>query len=226
MAYVRKTETLVTEMRDKVRAMKNQAVKAYESSSVDSTSSIYPSMRRAVETSAWKEAPDLKDKMPDSWCAHVDNVYAQFFDGDGRRYFTTSLQTVETTRIKVPATKNGSYYRFEVKITDADCDDTLRAWLSDERKRKEARDTVEQQYNTIEQQLMAFMAGQASLNSAVKDMPEIELYVPETYMRKLREPNERREKKDVQPSLVEEIGIDRDAFAAAAIAHRIATAAQ
>lgn len=223
MAYVRKTDTLVTEMRDRVRDMKRKAVSMYDSQRVEEGSAVYSSMRDAVETSAWSEAPEFRGKLPKAWCKEVDSASVRFVDDTGRRYFSTNVNFPEHSKLVVP-NKPDRYYSYEVEVRDVHCNEHLKQWLADEKTRNEARTAVEGQYNTIEQQLMAFMAGQASLNSAIKDMPEIELYVPEKYLAKLREPNEKREKKNEQPSLIDEIGIDRDAFAAAAIAHRITTA--
>lgn len=224
MAYVRKTDTLVTEMRDRVREMRNKAVSVYDSQRIEEGSAVYSFMRDAVETAAWSEAPEFRGKLPDSWCKHVDNVRARFVDGLEVIYFDTHVNFPDTNKLKVPPKQDRYSYTYEVKVKHEHCGDQLKQWLADEKTRKQQRDAVEAQYNTIESQLMQYMAGQASLNSAVKDMPEIELYVPQKYLTKLNEPNEKREKKSQQLSLVDEIGIDRDAFAAAAIAHRITSA--
>ena len=68
------------------------------------------------------------------------------------------------------------------------------------------------------------MDQQASLNSALKDMPEIELYIPLRYMVKIREQAEPRASK--KANVADELNIDTDALASIAIAHRMATATQ
>jgi hypothetical protein len=54
----------------------------------------------------------------------------------------------------------------------------------------------------------------------LKDMPEFEMYVPQKYMNKFHEEVEPRAKKQ-QHSVADEIGIDRNAIAAIAIANRV-----
>jgi len=221
MAYVRKTDTLVTEMRDRVREMRNKAIAPYATGSIDTSSPVYSMVQDAVETYAWSDAPHLKNQMPEKWTTVIDSARCQFQDAEGKRI--SNVHVNFSTKVRIPA-QSERYYTYEAKIKPEHCSDALKQWLADEGKRKEQHDAVDHQYNQIESQLMQYMAGQASLNSAIKDMPEIELYVPEKYLTKLHAPNEKREKKAQQLSLADEIGIDRDVFAAAAIAHRITSA--
>ena len=69
------------------------------------------------------------------------------------------------------------------------------------------------------------MQQHASLNTAIKEMPEIEHYVPVEYIEKLHAPSMPRGKTAPRPekTTVEELGIDRDALTSAAVAHQIAS---
>ena len=223
MAYVRKTDTLVTEMRDHVRRMARKAMAPYESGNIDATSPVFDAVVEAVETYAWHKAPHLKSQMPDEWTKQIEDCRVEFQDASGRRLSATHVSFGKKVRIPQHAER---YYTYEAKLKPDHCNEQLTQWLAAEATRKQNRDAVEQQYRTIESQLMAFMQGQASLNSALKEMPEIEMYVPEEYMRKYREVAAPRAKKEQQQTRVDELGIDRDVFAAAAIAHRIASAAE
>ena len=224
MAYVRKTQTLVDEMTAKVRAMSSQAIKPYDSSNLDESSPVFDSIRAAVSNSAWSDAPELKDKMPDKWTDTVDNVHVKFVDENDSTKYSTYIECGEHKKIRIPSGINRGYYRYESTVKDEHCDETLKAWLIGEEERKTKREEIQKQYNTIERQIKQFMEGQASLNAAVKEMPELEMYVPDSYLAKPHEKTERRKKAESETSSVDEIGIDRDVFAAAAIAHRIATA--
>ena len=226
MAYVRKTEKLVTEMRDQVRRMATKAVEPYKNGNVDSTHPLYASLKEATEKSAWDKAPDLREKMPIEWCTVVDSAGIKIYDDAGKRLFTTYIQTRDDDRIKVPTTNRSSYYRYEAEVYPRHCSEALKQWISQQEAREVQLRVVQDQYHTIESQLMAFMSGQASLNSALKEMPELEMYVPHEFMVKYRQADEPREKKPRQNALLQDVAIDRDVFAAAAIAHRIATAAE
>lgn len=226
MAYVRKTETLVTEMRDVVRSMGRKAVQPYESQNIEDGNPIFQSLRTAISDAAWSLAPELRDKMPEKWTKNVDKVYARFVDANGEKTYGTYLETGEHNKVKVPQDDTSSYYRYDVDVKAEHCNEQLTQWLSEEGDREKKREEVTKQYATIERQLKAFMEQHASLNAAIKEMPEIEMYVPAQYLAKLAEPSPKRSKKTQDQTNVEEIGIDRDVFASAAIAHRIATAAE
>jgi hypothetical protein len=226
MAYVRKTETLVTEMVHKVKEMATRAKRPYQSESINSTHPMYEHVKQAAEKSAWDKAPELQDKMPIEWCTVIEHATVGIYDDAGNKLFSTSVETREDDRMKVPTTRNSSYYRYSAEVHPRHCSPALSNWINEQKTREERLRQVRTQYDTIEQQLKSFMSGQASLNSALKEMPELEMYVPYEYMEKYRKVDEPRSKKPRQNALLEEVGIDRDVFAAAAIAHRIATAAE
>lgn len=226
MSYVRKTDKLVTEMRDQVRRMARKAMEPYQNGNVDSTHPMYAHLKDATEKSAWDKAPELQDKMPLDWCTVVDSAGVKVYDDAGNRLFTTYIQTRDDDRMKVPTTNRSSYYRYDAEVHPRHCSEALKQWISQQKDREAQLTQVRSQYDTIESQLMAFMSGQASLNSALKEMPELEMYVPHEFMVKYRQVDEPRAKKPRQNALLDDVGIDRDVFAAAAIAHRIATAAE
>lgn len=221
MAYVRKTDTLVQEINRAVHDMKDAALTKFLSSAIEYGTPTFDAAVESVTNAVFRDAPELKGKLPESWYKSHEAVTVHFKKDDGDLMFTTRLETPRSAGIKLPKVVDSRYYSVEVEVSYSECTNELKTWLDDENNRNIKRGEIAEQYRAVSEQLTAFMGQHASLNAAIKEMPEIEMYVPEIYIRKLREPSAKRAKKTEQPSVVEELGIDRDALATMAIAHRI-----
>ena len=99
------------------------------------------------------------------------------------------------------------------------------AWFKGGKSNESLKKATEDKFNKVEAQLKSFMEQHASLNTAIKEMPEIEHYVPTEYIEKLHAPSVPRSKTAPRPdkTTVEDLGIDRDALTSAAVAHQIAS---
>ena len=223
MAYVRKTDMLVDDIKGKVRNMKEKALTAFQSNSIESGTPLFDAAVESAVNAAFRGAKDLQDKLPSSWYKEYDRVEIKFKADAGEHLFQTTITAPDHKPIKLPFSPhvNSKYYCPEIEVHRSECTELLKTWLDEANNRNTERGVIAEQYRTIEEQLRAFMNEHASLNSAVKEMPEIEMYVPEKYLAKLREATAPRTKKSAQPSNVADIGIDRDALASIAIAHRI-----
>jgi hypothetical protein len=221
MAYVRKTDMLVEDIKGKVRNMKDKALTAFQSNSIESGTPLFDAAVESAQNAAFRDAPELKGKLPDSWYKEHERVELQFKTNTGENMFSTNLNAPDHKKIRLPKVLDNRYYAVEVDVRYNECTELLKTWLDDANTRNTERGVIAEQYGNIEEQLRAFMGEHASLNSAIKEMPEIEMYVPEKYLTKLREATAPRTKKAAQPSNVETLGIDRDALASIAIAHRI-----
>jgi len=221
MAYVRKTDTLVDDIKGHVRSMKDKALTAYQSNKIEAGTPLFDAAVESAQNATFRDAPELKGKLPDSWYKEHERVELQFKTNTGENMFSTNLNAPDHKKIRLPKVLDNRYYSVEVDVRYNECTEVLKTWLDDANTRNTERGVIAEQYRTIEDQLKAFMDQHASLNSAIKEMPEIEMYVPEKYISKLREATAPRTKKAAQPSNVETIGIDRDALASIAIAHRI-----
>ena len=77
-------------------------------------------------------------------------------------------------------------------------------------------------FDGIKTQLIAFMGKHASLNTAIKELPELEMYVPQSYLDKLAEETIRtKPTKSELDDDDDEVTVDVEAITRAAIAHRI-----
>ena len=68
------------------------------------------------------------------------------------------------------------------------------------------------------------MGKHASLNTALKEMPELKLYVPNSYIEKIEKKENRIKTKPLAPTTSDDVEVDVDALTRAAIANRVTTA--
>lgn len=223
MAYVRKTDMLVDSIKSQVRHMKDKAVHAVEPASIDYGTAIFDATVTAINKAAFREAPELEGKLPPSWLTKHSHVNVHFLSDAGDKLLKTSLSAPDHAEIALPPSVKTAYYHADVEVRHSECPEVLKTWLDEANKRETEVCETKSKFDLVERQLTEFMSQHASLNAAIKEMPEIEMYVPNQYMVKLREPSTPRsnKKSDQRPSNIDSIGIDRDHLAAMAVAHRI-----
>ena len=199
MAYVRKTDTLIDAIKTNVRTMSAAAQEPYANDTLKIGTPVYDAIRKAVVEKTWEAAPNTQGTLPDEWCGTPRRVDVHLNNSDA----------------------NESYP--DVYINYADLSGASLDWAdalaSDHAKRSEIRD----QFLVVESQLGTFMRNHASLNAALTEMPELEMYVPAKYMAKVHMKSEPRTKAE-RPTNVQDLNIDVNALAAAAITHRMVTA--
>jgi hypothetical protein len=229
MAYVRKTDILVDGIRQKVRQIGKSAARQYDSSELEIDSPEFNGLYNGVVNKCWEEAPDLKDKLPKSWLKEVERMFVKIVQPDGN-YWETLLRTGTNKPFYLPPTKEASdRYTPTFEINESHLDELTREYVQGANQRAEMLNQTKAKFKEIEDQLVSFMRSYASLNAALADMPELEMYVPDEFMEKYRAPNPKKAKRgtsDDEESMVETLNIDRDAIAAAAIAARMSQAAE
>lgn len=216
MAYVRRTQTLVDDVAHNIENMRNDEVyKLHKRASVEMGTPLYDDVRKAVEASIWSEAPDLFDKLPKAWCRFEDSMSVTF-RGDARsELIQETLEFPTDDKIKLPP----SFSRWDtVRVTSKQFTPLIEQWVSDRYEQEFKRQETVDLFGNIKQQLKDFLMSHASLNAAVKEMPELELYVPQEYLDKLAEKTVRVKKEKTTAS---DLNIDVDALTQAAIAHRM-----
>ena len=220
MAYVRKTQEFCDAVVRNVHNMKDKAVSVYPLPTIERGTPEYSHALEAVNTAAYRAAPDLKDQYPDEWKKPIrGSIKLDFHREDGAMSFSTNVD-FEGIGLKVPAHISTGYYSSSMAVYRSDCPAPLQAWYDDQVALNKKRSDTAEKYATVEDQIKRYMEQHASLNSMLKDMPEFEMYVPQKFMDKFHEEVEPRAKKQ-QHSVADEIGIDRNAIAAIAIANRV-----
>ena len=222
MSYVRKTMTLVDDIGHSVDRMKHSEVKKlYKGTSIPLDTPLHHDVRKVIEKVLWKEAPDLKDKMPAKWCKSEDSIQVTFYSPPPSigvpTYFETSLED----KLKLPPTY--SKYGEDCQIQDADATPLIREWMEDIKNQEKNKKETEDMFDGIKAQLTSFMGKHASLNTAIKELPELEMYVPQPYLDRLAEETVKHKK--VFPlendDDDDDVTVDVEAITRAAIAHRI-----
>ena len=220
MAYVRKTQEFCDAVVRNVQNMKDKAVSVYPLPTIERGTPEYSHALEAVNTAAYRAAPDLKDQYPDEWKKPVrGSIKLDFHREDGAMSFSTQVDC-EHVGLRVPAHISTGYYSSSMAVYRSDCPAPLQAWYDEQASLNKKRSDTAEKYATVEDQIKRYMEQHASLNKMLEDMPEFEMYVPQKYMDKFHEQVEPRAKKQ-QHSVADEIGIDRNAIAAIAIANRV-----
>jgi len=228
MAYVRKTDTLVQHILHKVRQMSQTAQKPYSADTLTKESAEYDAIRNCIESVSWKGAPQLKQQMPDEW---LDGLKARNVDvkivapescpdsGDVNIYLEGDF-TLSPAHASAGHSYSGN--RGKMELTEADFPPILMSWFKSGKSNESIKKSLQDKFNKIEEQLKSFMEQHASLNTAIKELPQIEQYIPEEYMEKLHAPSAPRGKvQRPEKTTVEDLGIDRDALTSAAVAHQL-----
>ena len=222
MAYVRRTDILIDAIKTNVRTMSAAAQEPYANDTLKIGTPVYDAIRQAVVDKTWEAAPNTQGTLPDEWCGTPRRVDVHLNNSDGNRMKSFVVEANEVDPIVLsPQYANESYP--DVYINYADLSGASRDWAdalaSDHAKRSDIRD----QFLVVESQLGTFMRNHASLNAALTEMPELEMYVPAKYMTKVHMKSEPRTKAE-RPTNVQDLNIDVNALAAAAITHRMVTA--
>jgi len=220
MAYVRRTWTLVESVENKVADMKDAELQALNKrDDIGIGTPLHKEVLKAAIDSAWFEAPDLIDKIPDTWC-RKENVLSIRFRGEGKTDSVSyTLETANDDKIKLPP----SFSRWDtLEITHAHMTPLVKAWLDGRYEYEKKRQSTVDLFGNISKQLRDFLLSHASLNTALKEMPELEMYVPAEYLGKIKEKTVKAAKKEV--TTAEDLNIDVDALTRAAVAHRITSA--
>ena len=228
MAYVRKTDTLVQHILHKVRKMSETAQKPYSADTLTKDSAEYDAIRNCIESVSWKGAPQLQQQMPDEW---LDGLKTKNVDvkivapescpdsGDVNIYLEGDF-TLSPAHASAGHSYSGN--RGKMTLEEADFPPLLMTWFKSGKSNESIKKSLQDKFNKVEEQLKSYMQQHASLNTAIKELPELEQYVPEEYMEKLHAPSAPRGKvQRAEKTTVEDLGIDRDALTSAAVAHQL-----
>jgi hypothetical protein len=222
MAYVRKTDTLVHDIAERVNEMSRAAQAPFRTDNFEVGTVAYASMREAVVNKTWEAVPELKGRLPDDWCGLPTRVDVVLRDDAKSIVSRFILENVTSDPMRLsPEYKRQSYP--DVTLFTSDLTGAAAASVEAATDNDTKCNQIREQFKTVRQQLTAFMEQHASLNSMLTEMPELEMYVPDRYMQKYRAKSAPRAKVE-RPTNVQDLKIDVDALAAAAITHRIVTA--
>ena len=220
--YVRKTQTLVDDIEHQVDIMKRSAVSQLtDDNKVEIGTPLHAEIKTAIENVLWQLAPDLKDKMPKEWLKENDDVRA-IFESEEHKVIRYDFQSQDGDEIKLPPT----FSRWQDHTIDQKhWTPLIQEWITSQHNADIEKEKIGDMYRGISNQLVSFMSKHASLNTAIKEMPELKLYVPDGYIEKLEKKVERANStKPHAPTTDDDVEVDVEALTRAAIAHRVTSA--
>jgi hypothetical protein len=214
MAYVRTTQTLLSDLHSRV--MRMMEAKIEQVTKYGFTSHNEDKLLEAIAKQQWHKAPELRGKLPEEWCRRSDsrvNVKVKLSDDIGSVVVHHKVFD-EDKRPWLPPV--GTNYHFDVDRQHFDSEglEVLKAIKQSDVTKEEIRE----QFSKLSRDLREYLGAHTSLNQALKDMPELALYIPQKYIDKVEAATP---KKQSTRKKVEAPNIDRQAIAAQAIAHRI-----
>jgi hypothetical protein len=216
--YVRKTQTLVNDIEYEVDRMRNNALhQLKEDIKIEIGTPLHASMQSMIETALWHEAPDLKDRMPIQWCS-MENQCSVTFEEEGKKVVRVDVETTDSNKFKMPP-KHSRWNTFP--IHEQYWLPLVREWLTTRQAAAIKHEEIMESFGDIARQLTGFMGKHSSLNTALKEMPELKLYVPDHYIEKLEKQENRIKAKPKAPTTDDDVEVDIEALTRAAVAHRL-----
>ena len=223
MAYVRVTELLITEVKNKIIAMAGEVVRSRpKPEEAKAGTLIFQQMQEAVLKSLWLKAPEARGTLPDEWLHKYTDVRATFDGPVSHRYSEHHLK-FQQSPFYAPR-DNSTYFSDRISVPVECMTDAIHDWLAAYEVYRQEVSDIQAQFKVVSDQVEVALTSYPSLNAALTEMPELEMYIPETFLAKVREKTAPRKKPAERPK-AEDLKIDRDQLTSVAIAHRITTSA-
>jgi len=230
MAYIRWSKELKDAVINKVDEMCVTAQLAYRDVRLETGSIEHRDAVECVYAQAWNDAPELRNKLPDDWHELSERVSARFLTEDGAAiaYDNGKIEGTHTYNNRPcfklpPSRKVRGAYNLEYTIPYCDQTQEIRDFISGNVTKEAKRREIEASYTTIREQLTAFMDSHAALTTALKELPEFEMYVPERWMRKVRAAQQPRQAKAVVSDAAVEVDVGK--LTSAAVAYKLTAVA-
>ena len=223
MAYVRMTEALKDTVMRKISHMNAAAIKPYKARLLDAApQGVIDSFRENVERVVWRDGPEFKGRLPKAWLTEVTRFYVCVrFPALGETQGTRDVHVIYDFDVPIvrPLLLTAEQLHW-LRVPAEDVDGAFREWVLHEYHTQAERDGIEARYSALRRQVISYLDAQPSLNRAIKETPELEMYVPEVYLDKLREsaPKRKAAAKDAAPTPE----VDRDMLVALGAVHRLA----
>lgn len=214
MAYVRITEDLKDTIRAKIGAMQRDATATYKIEAPAPGTELNAQFLEEAHKALWSAHPEMRGITPDDWCVQSTETSLTLREAGGNREVNIRLEAP----LVAPPNADIRHRRSIVVLTKGETPPEVMAWFENAATALAEQEQVAQTFRNVDHQVNTFLGTQASLNAALKAMPELENYVPQRYLDRVNQQVERRtptKKADVEAI------VDRDALVSLAAAHRI-----
>ena len=208
MGTVKVTDTLRSEIRTRISTMRSKALEPFLLGPFDETHPATNTIADEVERDMWRDATDLRGKIPDRWLRTTGRFTLVVTEID--------VPTVELIALcERPTPPGNGYHRHMVTLRPSKLSDAARELYDRSLVQVKKQAVVNTRFNKVEADIKALLDQCPTLNRALKLVPELEMYVPEDRMEKIRE---KRGRADTTTPQVE---LDRDNLVAVGVGSRI-----
>jgi chromosome segregation ATPase len=218
MAIVRVSNKLIESIEQKVNRMGRASIDTLEEQ-LPSPQEHVDAYKESIERQAWALSPQLRGQLPSDWCISRDKFHVQLDMGRDEPLNGGQINLPE--KIEVPYTESyGSYWNSTVTIKAENMSNEMLEVANTFVEIYDKINSVRKKYKDLSTKLVDFVKSQPSLNTALKIMPELAMYVAQDYIDRVNEAVEKKPKQKPE-DILNELDIDRDELAATAIAHRM-----
>lgn len=229
MAYVRVTQKLIDEIESKIHIMRSKAMAALPiNQRIDNSDPHCDLLQKEILDLMWEPNKEIRGKVPDEWLSRTDSFGLQV-KGSGYSE-TLRVDVARDGYYRTKACVPPNYARYgscSMTITEEDMNDMADCELK--RRLVTMMDAavkageIRQRFASIEGQVLSFFKSHTSVNTAVKEVEQMRLYLPDDVLRKLDEKVERKPRaaKTTHQSDDNVVELDINTLTAAAIASRM-----
>jgi len=174
MSYVAVSSQFTSDVRGKLREMRRR-----ELTGTQQIEYKLSGTRTDLLAWAWGEHLHLKEAIPGNWCKVVENINLRFETGE-RGLFRASAALSPPLLVPPTGLPGGT---FPIKPTDPD--------IAANVARDEQIYDINERWNKVDKQILEFLGKCKSVNEALKLWPQIEMYLPPSYVERVNEKKER-----------------------------------
>jgi len=214
MAYVAISNQLTDEVRSKINRMKEAELSTLPPSTENLA---FNSIPHDYDALIWGEHLHLRNVIPETWKRYVDEIRATADFVHNERTHKAMLYIKLSNKVSAPPIPNASSYRADITMPETHPD--MVALIE---RNKQVLD-INNKWNTLHNKIRDFLNNCKSLNEAVKLWPDVRVYIPESYMKRMLVKSERTAEKISKASEFLK-QIDTDHAIAAAVGARMAGA--
>jgi hypothetical protein len=219
MSYVRRTQTLLDQVTAKINRMRDTEASRLGDEEPAIGTPLHDDLCTAIDAAMWEEAADIRSKVPKSWRREHDSMECEVWAEEGGFHKSLRVSRKDGEQFDLPP---GQQYYYAVKVSVGIAPDSVKQWLKDCEFNADSRRLITDKYASIANKIIAYLNTHSSLNTALKEMPELEFYIPQEYLDRVAEKQTKVRKE--KESTVEKLDIDVNELTSLAVAHRIATA--
>jgi hypothetical protein len=207
MATVRMSQALVTSITENIQDMQHKDILSLGDENAYTVSD--PVDLEAVRDLMWGKYVHLKDQLPEDWCNNVDGCTATVTVLPERYEFSVNVRG----KLRAPPGMSRWSSRFCVQKEELHRYPTLQAVYT------HTLDVAAKNsfWMSVQKQVLGFLRSFPSVNAAVKEWPELRLYLPDRVLKKLDEKVSRGGGGDETPTPE----IDKSTLTSVAIAARM-----